>query len=213
MREWVDFPGATYVEHDDEAEILPGVRLLPAPGHTAGHQIVVVETDEGPVVLGGDVGHSFEELERGDSPVFVNVIRRRRVNSWPHRLSSSAMDDLGSPSSYRVLEPGTAVFSSDEARVGDVQHVLADYDLDVFDGIVMDAAWLPGGLRFADASQVDQIYEKGVVLLVGSADAERLPEPSDNPGSIEIHGVEDVDASELHEKLRRAWQVVSGGGS
>lgn len=68
VREWVDFPGATYVEHDGEAEILPGVRLLPAPGHTAGHQIVVVETDEGPVVLGGDVGDSFEELERGDTP-------------------------------------------------------------------------------------------------------------------------------------------------
>src|SRR5262249_14685113 len=69
VREWVDFPGATYVEHDGEAEILAGVRLLPAPGHTARHQIVVVETDEGPVVLGGDVGgHSFEELERGDTP-------------------------------------------------------------------------------------------------------------------------------------------------
>ena len=68
VREWVDFPGATYVEHDGEAEILPGVRLLPAPGHTAGHQIVVVETDEGPVVLGGDVGYSFEEIGRGDTP-------------------------------------------------------------------------------------------------------------------------------------------------
>jgi N-acyl homoserine lactone hydrolase len=66
--EWVDFEGATYVEHDGEAEILPGVRLLPAPGHTAGHQIVVVETDEGPVVLGGDVGYSFEEIGRGDTP-------------------------------------------------------------------------------------------------------------------------------------------------
>jgi N-acyl homoserine lactone hydrolase len=65
--EWVDFPGATYVEHDGEAEILPGVRLLPAPGHTAGHQVVLVETDEGPVVLGGDVGYSFAELERGDT--------------------------------------------------------------------------------------------------------------------------------------------------
>jgi N-acyl homoserine lactone hydrolase len=68
VREWVDFPDATYVEHDGEAEILPGVKLLPAPGHTAGHQVVVVETDEGPVVLGGDVGDSFEELERGDTP-------------------------------------------------------------------------------------------------------------------------------------------------
>jgi N-acyl homoserine lactone hydrolase len=37
IREWVDFPGATYVEHDGEAKILPGVRLVPAPGHTEGH--------------------------------------------------------------------------------------------------------------------------------------------------------------------------------
>jgi len=68
IREWVDFPGATYVEHDGEAEILPGVRLVPAPGHSAGHQIVVVETDEGPVVLGGDVGYSFAEIGLGDTP-------------------------------------------------------------------------------------------------------------------------------------------------
>jgi N-acyl homoserine lactone hydrolase len=75
VREWVDFPGATYVEHDGEAEILPGVRLLPAPGHTAGHQIVVVETDEGLVVLGGDVGHWLEELEGGDTPGTVFALR------------------------------------------------------------------------------------------------------------------------------------------
>ena len=42
--------------------MLPGIRLLPAPGHTAGHQVVLVDTDEGPVVLGGDVGYSFREL-------------------------------------------------------------------------------------------------------------------------------------------------------
>jgi N-acyl homoserine lactone hydrolase len=68
VREWVDFPGANYVEHDGEAEILPGVRLVPAPGHSAGHQVVVVETDEGPVVLGGDVGYSFAEVGLGDTP-------------------------------------------------------------------------------------------------------------------------------------------------
>ena len=63
--EWVDFEGATYVEHEGEVEILPGVRLMPAPGHTPGHQIVVVETDEGLVVLGGDVGYSFAEVAQG----------------------------------------------------------------------------------------------------------------------------------------------------
>jgi N-acyl homoserine lactone hydrolase len=66
--DWVDFDGATYVEHDGEAEILPGVRIVPAPGHSAGHQIVVVETDEGTVVLGGDVGYSFAEVGAGDTP-------------------------------------------------------------------------------------------------------------------------------------------------
>ena len=62
VREWVDFDGATYVEHDGEAEILPGVLVLPAPGHTDGHQVVLVETGDGLVVLGGDVAYSFREL-------------------------------------------------------------------------------------------------------------------------------------------------------
>jgi N-acyl homoserine lactone hydrolase len=65
IREWVDFDGATYVEHEGEAEVLPGIHLLPAPGHTDGHQVVVVETDAGTHVLGGDVGTSFEELGSG----------------------------------------------------------------------------------------------------------------------------------------------------
>jgi N-acyl homoserine lactone hydrolase len=63
--EWVDFDGATYVEHDGEVELVPGIRLLPAPGHTDGHQVVVVETGEGPVVIGGDVATSFLELSSG----------------------------------------------------------------------------------------------------------------------------------------------------
>jgi len=63
---WVDFDGATYVEHEGEAEVLPGIRLLPAPGHTDGHQVVVVETGDGPNVLGGDVAVWFGEFG-GDS--------------------------------------------------------------------------------------------------------------------------------------------------
>jgi len=62
---WIDFAGATYAEHDGEAEVLPGVRLLPTPGHTRGHQSVLVETDEGPQLLGGDVAYSFRELGEG----------------------------------------------------------------------------------------------------------------------------------------------------
>ncbi|MCX4683541.1 N-acyl homoserine lactonase family protein [Kitasatospora purpeofusca] len=49
----VDFPGATYQEVDGEAEVLPGVRILPTPGHTDGHQSLVVRQGDGTVVLAG----------------------------------------------------------------------------------------------------------------------------------------------------------------
>jgi len=63
IREWVDFDGARYVEHEGEVELLPGIRLLPAPGHTDGHQVVVVETGWRPVVVGGDVAVWFGEFD------------------------------------------------------------------------------------------------------------------------------------------------------
>jgi len=49
----VDHPGATYEELDGEAEILPGVLVVPTPGHVAGHQSLVVRCDDGTVVLAG----------------------------------------------------------------------------------------------------------------------------------------------------------------
>jgi N-acyl homoserine lactone hydrolase len=45
--------------------VLPGVRLLPTPGHTAGHQAVLVDTDDGLVVIAGDVAYTFRELGTG----------------------------------------------------------------------------------------------------------------------------------------------------
>src|ERR1043166_3711250 len=63
IREWVDPPGVKYVPVDGELELLPGLRLVPAPGHTRGMQVVVVETGERPVVLGGDVGVWVGELD------------------------------------------------------------------------------------------------------------------------------------------------------
>ena|SRR5205814_4955114 len=55
IREWVEAPGVRYVPVDGEFELLPGLRLVPAPGHTRGLQVVVVETGGRPMVVGGDV--------------------------------------------------------------------------------------------------------------------------------------------------------------
>ncbi|MEU7579747.1 N-acyl homoserine lactonase family protein [Streptomyces sp. NPDC041068] len=51
--ELVDFPGAEYEEISGEAEIWPGVRIVPTPGHTEGHQSLVVQQHDGTVVLAG----------------------------------------------------------------------------------------------------------------------------------------------------------------
>jgi N-acyl homoserine lactone hydrolase len=65
--EWVDAPGVEYVALDGEHELLPGIRLVPAPGHSRGMQVVVVETEGGRVVVGGDVAVSFAELDEPQS--------------------------------------------------------------------------------------------------------------------------------------------------
>ena len=63
IREWVDAPGVRYTAVDGELELLPGVRLLPAPGHTPGTQVVVVETGGRPIVVAGDAAVWFGELD------------------------------------------------------------------------------------------------------------------------------------------------------
>src|SRR3954471_5796050 len=40
---WVDAPGVEYTPVDGDLELLPGVRLVAARGHTAGTQVVVVD--------------------------------------------------------------------------------------------------------------------------------------------------------------------------
>src|SRR3954471_4507564 len=85
---------------------------------------------------------------------------------WPKRSAATIapVEDLGNPSSYLALQPGVVVVSSDGKELGKIEHILADPDADIFDGIVLDTSVLPGGHRFVDAPQVDEVYEHGVVL-------------------------------------------------
>ena len=81
LTEWVRFPGESYVPLDGDAEILPGISVLSTPGHTVGHQAVVVTTDEGPVVLAGDVTYVWAELAASTDPSIerIRALRPRRV--------------------------------------------------------------------------------------------------------------------------------------
>jgi sporulation protein YlmC with PRC-barrel domain len=117
--------------------------------------------------------------------------------------------DHGEPISYLVLGAGTDVVGSDGEVVGKVQHVLADEEEDVFDGIVIDAGIGPGGSHFVDADQVADIYERAVVLNLPSSAVENLPRPTPAPAVMESHGAEDSEGR-LQSKLHRAWDLLSG---
>lgn len=54
----MDFPGVVYEELGGEAEVWPGVWVIPTPGHTAGHQSLVVRQADGTVLLAGQA-HDF----------------------------------------------------------------------------------------------------------------------------------------------------------
>ena len=117
--------------------------------------------------------------------------------------------DLGAPGSYMTLQPGVPVYSSDGQELGKVEHLLAEPDKDIFDGIVIDTSVLPGGNRFVDAPEVVEIYERGLVLGLDRLAAEHLPEPSENP-AIMSATPDDTVEGELERKLRRAWDYISG---
>ncbi len=66
VMEWFQVSGARFELVDGAAEVAPGVRVLPTPGHTAGHQAVVVSTDQGLVVLAGDAADSIRAYRDAD---------------------------------------------------------------------------------------------------------------------------------------------------
>ena len=109
-----------------------------------------------------------------------------------------------------TLREGVPVYSKDGGEVGKIEHVLADVDADIFDGIVLDKSVLPGGHRFVDAPEVEEVYERGVVLKLSAAEAERLPEPSENPAAVRVDPGAEEGQSLMKDKLRRAWDLISG---
>ena len=96
IREWVDAPGVRYVPVDGEHELLPGLRLVPAPGHTPGMQMVVVETGGRPVIVGGDVAVWFGEF---DEPPTEG--RQRVLRSTPSWSGSRTSTNRGDPAPAR----------------------------------------------------------------------------------------------------------------
>lgn len=64
---WVDFPDARWELVSGDTEVLSGVRVLPTPGHTPGHQSVTVESEGTVSVIAGQALYDPGELEAEES--------------------------------------------------------------------------------------------------------------------------------------------------
>jgi glyoxylase-like metal-dependent hydrolase (beta-lactamase superfamily II) len=60
---WVDAPGLTYELFDGEIEVASGLRLVPTPGHSPGHQSLVITARDGTAILAGQAVQSRAEWE------------------------------------------------------------------------------------------------------------------------------------------------------
>jgi hypothetical protein len=101
--------------------------------------------------------------------------------------------------SYKLLERGTAVHSSDGELLGKVERVLENPREHIFDGIVIETA---RGLRFVDAPEVGRIAERRVTLTIDAAEARSLPEP--DPGAPEFRA--NTSAGRLSRLFGGAWR-------
>ena len=95
-----EFEGANYVEHDGEAEILPGVRVVPTRASPA-IELVIVDTDDGLVVVAGDVGYTWGQFDRSESGQALMAIRPAadlaRARRPSHATSAGMSAQAGHP--------------------------------------------------------------------------------------------------------------------
>jgi glyoxylase-like metal-dependent hydrolase (beta-lactamase superfamily II) len=57
----IEFPGARYEQVAGDHEVAPGIRIFATPGHSPGHQSLVVETVDGSLLLAGQAVYSHGE--------------------------------------------------------------------------------------------------------------------------------------------------------
>jgi glyoxylase-like metal-dependent hydrolase (beta-lactamase superfamily II) len=106
IREWIDVPGLTYEVLDGEAEVAPGLRVIPTPGHTPGHQSLVIESPDGRVVVAGQAVLTLAEWEGSTEPADSGL---------PVEVGDDRDAYVASVGRLRALDPATVHFVHDPA--------------------------------------------------------------------------------------------------
>ncbi|MGO9198225.1 MAG: MBL fold metallo-hydrolase, partial [Acidimicrobiales bacterium] len=101
----IDAPGLRYEELDGEAEVLDGVLVIPTPGHTAGHQSVVIRHEDGTIVVAGQTHDTTSEYSAD-----LLAWRARQEGHAPPLPTTPAWIDR-----LQELDPRRVVFAHDHA--------------------------------------------------------------------------------------------------
>lgn len=104
---WFDFEGARLVAVDGDRTIAPGVSVLFSPGHTPGHQAVLVEkSSQERILIAAQAAWTAEEYRQGGDP-------ENQAHAGLHDAYLLSLSRLKALGASRVL------FSHDTAEVDD----------------------------------------------------------------------------------------------
>lgn len=103
--EWAAIPGDRLRMVSGDAELVNGIRLLATPGHTPGHQSVVIEGGDERVVLAAQCAFGGDEVRTG--------------RASPQNLHDAAWEPAATESLARVraLRPVVVELSHDPERI------------------------------------------------------------------------------------------------
>jgi len=104
LLELVDDPSIRYEEVDGEVELLPGILVVPTPGHTNGHQSLVARLRDGTVIVAGQ-SHDTASAFGADA--------------LAQQLGGHFASDVPQPPAWierlMALDPRRVVFAHDQA--------------------------------------------------------------------------------------------------
>jgi N-acyl homoserine lactone hydrolase len=106
LPELIDAPGVAYHEVTGEVEPLPGVLIIPTPGHTDGHQSVIVRRTDGTVVILAGQSHDTATAYSAD---VLAVRAAEDGHAQPLPVAPAWVSRL------RDLDPARVYFAHDHA--------------------------------------------------------------------------------------------------
>jgi hypothetical protein len=111
---------------------------------------------------------------------------------------------LGDPLSWLLIEKGWRVFASDGNELGKVVDIDGDEEVDIFDGLAVDAGFLDKP-RYVPGEVIAEIEQDHVSLRLTRDKFERLEPYKAPPESIEIEPEQASRSQRMAEPLRRLF--------